>query len=440
MKLSLPNLKHLQLFLEVVRRGSVSGAARGMHLSQPAVSQALASIEAHMGGDLLIRSPAGLQVNSAGEAVAARVGRALALLEEPLAALRGRDTGPRGALRGALRGITAAQLDALVGVGEQGSFAAAAQRAGCTRAALHRAVRQLETTAGVAMARPAAGRLLLTREGERLAQGARLAAAEMRQACDELAQARGAGGGRSVIGAMPLARTLVVPRAMLAFAADEPRHALSILDGPYDMLLTALRRGEADVLVGALRDPLPADDVAQEHLFDDPLALIMRAGHPLAGRRLLDDASLARFAWIAPRPESPLRRHFEELHARLDTDGRAAPIECNSLVAARALLLESDRLMLLSAHQVRHEVRAGLLVARPHPLGLVSRPIGLTLRRDWHPTPAQSRLLDLLRRAAREEGVAGVLPPQRSRRPAAPSPARKSRGERRWKRAKKRLK
>jgi LysR family transcriptional regulator, regulator for genes of the gallate degradation pathway len=437
MKPALSNLKHLQLFLEVVRWGSVSGAARAMHLSQPAVSQALASIEAHMGGALLIRSAGGLQLNPAGEVVAARVGRALAHLEEPLAAVRGRGGGGRDS---ALRGITAAQLDALVGVGEHGSFAAAAQRASCTRAALHRALRQLEMTTGVAMARPVAGRLLLTREGERLAHGARLAAAEMRQAGDELAQARGGGGGRSVIGAMPLARTLIVPRAVLAFAAEEPRHVLSILDGPYDTLLSALRRGEADVLVGALRDPPPADDVVQEHLFDDPLALIMRAGHPLARRRLLDDMALARFGWIAPRPESPLRRQFEALHARLGTRASAAPIECNSLVAARALLLESDRLMLLSAHQVRHEVWAGQLVTRPHPLGRVFRPIGLTLRKDWHPTPAQSRLLGLLRSMAQQEGVAAASSLQRTRRPAAPSPARKSRGERRWKRAKKRLK
>ena len=53
------------------------------------------------------------------------------------------------------------------------------------------------------------------------------------------------------------------------------------------------------------------------------------------------------------------------------------PIECNSLIAARALLLESDRIMLLSAHQIHYELKAGLLVALPHPAGNVVRPIGL---------------------------------------------------------------
>jgi len=173
-----------------------------------------------------------------------------------------------------------------------------------------------------------------------------------------------------------------------------------------------LRRGRADVLVGALRESVPAD-VVQELLFEDPLAIIVRKGHPLAnmsgrGRRGSGRATrappveaLVRFAWIAPRPGSPLRGHFERLFRGAAGEPPAAPIECNSLVAARALLLRSDRAMLLSAQQARHELAAGELIALPHPDGRVVRAIGLTLRRDWRPTPAQAELLDILRAVAR---------------------------------------
>ena len=47
-----PNLRHLVLFDQVVRRGSVSAAARATHLSQPAVTQAVAHIEAALGARL----------------------------------------------------------------------------------------------------------------------------------------------------------------------------------------------------------------------------------------------------------------------------------------------------------------------------------------------------------------------------------------------------
>ena len=86
-------------------------------------------------------------------------------------------------------------------------------------------------------------------------------------------------------------------------------------------------------------------------------------------------------------------------------------IECNSLVAARSLLVESDRVMLLSVHQIHYDLKAGLLAALPHPQGKVTRAIGLTTRANWRPTRAQQTLLDLLRARAREvvdeEEVAG---------------------------------
>jgi DNA-binding transcriptional LysR family regulator len=95
-----------------------------------------------------------------------------------------------------------------------------------------------------------------------------------------------------------------------------------------------------------------------------------------------------------------LRRHFDVLVERLGVPP-AAPIECSSLVAARSMLLASDRVMLSSEHQIHHELATRQLVALPHPLGAVTRPIGLTPRRDWRPTQVQLQLVEGLRRHAR---------------------------------------
>ena len=386
MNQALPNLRHLQLLLEVRRSGGISAAARSAHLSQPAVTQAIRAVEQWFGGELMTRGAGGLQANAAGQAAMLRIERTLGLLRDGL---------------GGVRDMTAAQLLAFTQMAGQGSFAAAAARAQRSRATVHRSVRQLEMQLGVSLVGQSAGRLILTREGERLLQRAQLAVAEMRQARDEFSHADGRGGGSTVIGAMPLARSALVPRAVLAFAAEHPQHALSVLDGPYETLLAALRRGEAHFLVGALRDPLPAADVVQEHLFDDPLSILVRTGHPLTEARA-GLAALGRFPWIAPRLQSPLRRQFDALYRRLEPRQDCAPIECNSWVAARALLLESDRVMLLSRHQAHHELATRQLAALPHPLGPSYRAIGLTLRRNWHPTPAQARLLALLREQARQ--------------------------------------
>ena len=211
----------------------------------------------------------------------------------------------------------------------------------------------------------------------------------------------GRAGGQTIIGAMPLARSAIVPGAVLVFAGERPHHSVAILDGPYETLLWALRNGQADVLIGALRDPAPTVDVLQEHLFDDPLSIIVRAGHPLTSMRRVRADSLTTYDWIAPPADSPLRRHFDALYRTLPAYSRSAPIECSSLEVARALLIGSERIMLLSRQQVHHALKSGELAALPHPLGAVSRAIGLTLRRNWHPTAEQARLLQIIRQQAR---------------------------------------
>jgi DNA-binding transcriptional LysR family regulator len=218
----------------------------------------------------------------------------------------------------------------------------------------------------------------------------------------------------TVLGAMPLARSALVPVAVQSVNATHPSHMVEILDGPYEALLVALRSGRADVLVGALRDPLPADDVVQELLFEDPLAIVARRDHPLCSRSPVRLERLGEFDWIAPRRGSPLRAHFEALARMIPGGISRVPVECNAMDVGRALLLSGDRLMLSSAQQVQNEIRTGQLSLLAHPAGRVVRRIGLTYRRSWSPTAAQSAVVEALRRIARAQASAG-RPMTRSR-------------------------
>lgn len=397
----LPNLRHLAVFSSVAQLRSVSAAARAAHLSQPAVTQAIGSLERDFQRPLFERTAQGMKPTDAGQVCAERTARVLQRITEAIAAV----TAQPGGSRASLRGITSRQLLALVAVVESGSFGAAARARGMTRATLHRAGRELERRIGAPLFETTSHGVSPTREAQRLCRQLQLAIAELAQARAEVAALGGSEQGKTVIGAMPLGRSFIVPETVLRFAIRRPRHQISILDGPYESLLDALRRGRADVLVGALRDSVPTD-VVQELLFEDPLAIIVRKDHPLVrmsgSRRGAPPAeALTEFPWIAPRPGSPLRRHFERLFRGSTKVPPAAAIECNSLIAARALLLRSDRAMLLSAQQAHHELAAGELIALPHPAGRVVREIGLTRRLDWQPTAAQAELLDALREVAR---------------------------------------
>lgn len=387
------NLRHLHAFREVARLGGISAAAQAVHLTQPAVTQAVAAIERHFDAPLFTRSSTGMRLTVAGEAAFQRIERALGHLHEGLAELL-RTPARNGAQL--TRHVRTSQLQALAALVEHRNFTRAARAAQVSQPTIHRAARDLERTLGAALFEKTSFGVVPTRDAERLARRARLAFAEIEQARAEIRALGGAESGRTVIGAMPLARSFLVPNALIDFTREHPEHAVSIMEGTYEHLLRALLSGEADFLIGALREA-PSPQVVQEHLFDDALAIIVRAGHPLAGRRKLSARDLTRYPWIAPRGDSPLRAQFDELFKLAGASPREQPVECNSLIAARAFLMESDRMMLLSASQIHYELKAGMLVALPHPQGRVLRAIGLTVRRDWRPTPTQQRLLSLLR-------------------------------------------
>jgi molybdate transport repressor ModE-like protein len=84
--------RRMQLLREVAERGSFSAAARSLHLTQPAVSRAVAKLEREAGTRLLERTSRGIRLTEAGELVVARaaaIAGHLAAVERDLEAVRG---------------------------------------------------------------------------------------------------------------------------------------------------------------------------------------------------------------------------------------------------------------------------------------------------------------------------------------------------------------
>lgn len=75
------NVQRLRILREVVARRSFSGAADALDYSQPAVSQAVATLEAEVGATLIERDRRGLRATAAGTALVEHADRILAHLE-----------------------------------------------------------------------------------------------------------------------------------------------------------------------------------------------------------------------------------------------------------------------------------------------------------------------------------------------------------------------
>lgn len=380
------SLRHLRAFLAVVDLGSVTRAAEACFVSQPAITQALSKIEKTVGMVLFNRSPQRIFANPAGEILARRLRRAFAFLDPALA-----DLSPRLKVT-----ATSAQLQALIWVDEYENFTLAAQALGISQPAVYRAVNQLEQEAARPLFERTSFGLVATRPAHALAQAARLAFVELAQADADLAELTQSEVGEIVIGATPLAKSFILPKAIAAFRRVRPYLPIKIKEGPYTDLLTSLRRGDIDFLVGALRDPAPVPDVEQQLLFHDTIVLVAGRSHPVASRASIGMGELSQFPWVVSPSGTPIRRHFEQLFIDAGCEPPRSIIESGSAILMRELLDCSEHLGCISRLQADAEIAHGLMKALPFDLGRTARAIGVTFRKDWLPAPAQRQFLDLL--------------------------------------------
>lgn len=96
---ALPSLRQLRTFLAAVETGSVSAAARGLNLTQPAASQQLRELERALGVRLLDRAGGRLIPTAAGAAVLEPARRAQDAVDDAIAAVSGFRTGKTGRVR-----------------------------------------------------------------------------------------------------------------------------------------------------------------------------------------------------------------------------------------------------------------------------------------------------------------------------------------------------
>lgn len=394
------NIRHLRVFREVAKLRSISAAAQKEFLSQPAVTQAIAKLETVLGVRLFDRRRAGLLVTEVGSVFLTRVEAALEHLRigarDAIRAGRGREG--RG-FANFDRLVTAAQLRALVAVSDTSSFSMAARNINVSQPSIHRASRNLERLTGLKLFESAHGAFTMTPAARILAQRCKLALAELRRGLDEVGEFLGREPPEVVIGTLPLARTFILPIAIDEMVKATRRVTIRVVEGPYNELLRGLVHGDFDCLLGALRNPLPEKQVVQEALFEAPLAIVAGKRHPLAGKKRVTISDTFGYPWISPPRSTPAGSYLYRSLSRIGDPEQAIRVISSSLGLVRGLLEAGDYLTMIAPQQVRADLANGNLIRLDIELAGSSRPIGLTYRSGWRPTPVQSQFLDKLREA-----------------------------------------
>jgi LysR family pca operon transcriptional activator len=207
-----------------------------------------------------------------------------------------------------------------------------------------------------------------------------------------------------------------VAGAVLALRARRPLTPVRVTTGRNAELIALLRQREVDAVVGRLAEPDEMAGLTFELLHAEPLAVVARRGHPLAGRRTPSAASIAARPLVLPQAGTVIRHSVDSYFASRGIVPAQGVTETLSVSLARALVLGSDALWFTPPSAAAGDLAAGTLVRLRVDTAGTEEPVGLLLRIDAPPSSAMAALLAALR----AEGSARRGNRQRRRRLATP--------------------
>lgn len=303
-----------------------------------------------------------------------------------------------------VRGVQLRHLRCLVAVAQERHLARAAERLSLSQPAMSKTLAELESLAGARLVdRGTAGRRGIQRftvAGEQLL----MHALRVLEAVDASALAMAPGGGERLerlrIGALPSVAPSLLPDALTALRERLPALQVQVQTGANGGLLDALRAGELDLVAGRMSDPQLMTGLTFELLYTEPLALLVRPGHPLASTAAPSMQDVLAHPLVVYSEGTIPRHHTESFLSGLGLALPAAVTQTLDIAVARALIARSDAVWFTPYGAARDDLDAGRLAKLDIDMAGTEEPVGLLLRADAEPTAARRAFMALLRETA----------------------------------------
>jgi DNA-binding transcriptional LysR family regulator len=290
------------------------------------------------------------------------------------------------------------RLEVLREVAAHGSFSAAAFALRYTPSAVSQQMALLEQEAGVPLLERHSRGVRLTPAGDTLLRHAEAAVGHMRAAREELDALAGLRRGRLATAAFGSAWSDLVPRAVATFQRAHPEVELVLSEADPRESLAALRAGGLDlalVFEPNAADPSHRAAVRVESLAEDPLVVVLPAGHRLARRPAVALADLAAERW-ALATDACAEQTIGACAAAGFTP--EAAFASGDYAAVQGFVAAGHAVALVPALAAAHG-RADIVVRPPAGDGPV-RTIAVAAPLAGHRVPVAAAMVDALRAAA----------------------------------------
>lgn len=302
------------------------------------------------------------------------------------------------ALLGAGSRLRLRHLQCFLAVARLGRLRAAADALAVTQPAVTKTINELEEILGVKLFERSRKGVTLTPPAHAFLRHAAAAAQALGQAVDSVRLESGRAPLR--VGTLPTVTTGLLVPAIVRFHAQNPDITVCAVTGNNTELIRLLRAHEVDVAVARLSDPREMTGLSFEFLYAEPLALVVRPGHPLVKQRRATAQALERYRFVLP-PAGTLIRHTAE--GFLAAAGAARPeilAETISVSLARGLVLTTDAIWFTPPSAIAPDLQSGQLMRLNLDTTGTEEPVGLLLRTDTTPTAALASFLATLRHCA----------------------------------------
>jgi LysR family pca operon transcriptional activator len=292
-------------------------------------------------------------------------------------------------------------LRCFVEIVRQGSVVNAASALAITQSAASKTLAELEQIAGVRLLERNRGGISLTPAGETFHRYASASLTAVRQGMDLLAQARVDARRAVLVGVLPNAAATLMPPAVANFKRVHPEVPVKLITGTNRALLTQLRLGEVDFVVGRLAEPAEMMGLHFERLYYESLVLVARAAHPLLAQDPLPLRAIADFTVLLPPPGTVIRPEVDRFLISRGVVELPDTVESLSVEFSRRYALQTDALWISPRGIVKADLEAEVLRELPVDLMATEGAVGISTRAEAGLTSLSEHLAREVREASR---------------------------------------
>lgn len=300
------------------------------------------------------------------------------------------------------------QLARFLAVIDHGSMSGAARHLELTQQALSTSITSLEKEIGIKLFdRSPGGITKPTSYGRALVRHARSQFAAIDRAKQELRAIRDATAGTITVGVGETFSSEVMASAISRLHSMRPEIRINVIEGYSELLLERLREGEFDFIVGGTGGLQLPDDLDQELLYSSNDVVVVRADHPLMGKKNLSLKNLQDYTWMVPYSRTS---DLDVIIEAFVSEGLEPPkriMGTDTYMVGTHLILSNDFIIMttpsLIAHELKHEDARFCILDIKKPT--VRRHAHLIYSADRPMSPAASILYQEVKDACRESGL-----------------------------------